>query len=345
MRPARRGCPWAASAAEHPARLGGVASQGQDDQGGAPPGGGGVDRADVGPLLGQPGREAGERAWLVPQPQRERRLLVGPVPGLAKGALGPSRIVDQQPDLPAAGTLGSADRRDVDSRVGEGAGHGGERAGSRGEAERELGRPGHRGSSLGFSASATGLFEVTTATLAHCAALVPSPHARYGWPGATTNVFGTSHPPGSVSASPGSFTVSCVDGPPSRLRASRHPSPPRSGGSARKRAKAVASTLVDTTSTTMLSPAHTAVRSAIWGFSGDTCPPTTRRGMPWTTRRCSSGSRMSAPSTILARVPSITSAPQARRLLATMTRPWSTARPIARPSVSKKLALTATTVG
>src|SRR5262245_57764622 len=120
----------------------------------------------------------------------------------------------------------------------------------------------------------------TRASRYYCLFFVP-----VALPGATTNAFGTPHPPANNSASAGSFTTSCVDGPPSRLRTSQHPSPPLSGGSARKRAKAVASAFVDTTRTTTLPSAHTAVRSATWGFSRWTFPPTRRRGTPWTMRR------------------------------------------------------------
>ncbi len=92
--------------------------------------------------------------------------------------------------------------------------------------------------------------------------------------GVTTRAFGTPHP-GSDSASAGSFATSCVDGPPSRLRASQHPEPPLSGAVARKRAKAGASAFVETTRTTTFPSAHTAVRSAIWGLSAGPVP---RRG-------------------------------------------------------------------
>jgi hypothetical protein len=67
------------------------------------------------------------------------------------------------------------------------------------------------------------------------------------FPGTTKSAFGTSHPPGTDSLSEGSFTTSCVEGPPSRFSAAEHPSPPLSGASARKRAKGVASALVETT--------------------------------------------------------------------------------------------------
>src|SRR5437899_102023 len=84
----------------------------------------------------------------------------------------------------------------------------------------------------------------------------------YFLPGTTTSAFGTPHRPSSDSFSAGSLTASCVDGPPSRLRASTHPTPPFSDGSARKRAKAVVSAFVDTTKMTTPPSAHTAVRSA-----------------------------------------------------------------------------------
>src|SRR5213593_2507113 len=103
--------------------------------------------------------------------------------------------------------------------------------------------------------------------------------------------------------------------------------------------------LVVATRTTTLPAAHTAVRSATWRFRRWTFPATTRRGMPWTMSRCARGSRMSLPSPIRAFLPSTTRTPQLACLLATMTRPSSTARPIARPSLSKKLALAATTAG
>lgn len=119
------------------ARLACIAPQCQDDHPGATARRGGVDRSDVDLLLCQPGRDPGERARLVPEPQRERRLLAEPILGHAERALGPDRVVDQQPDLPAAGRLGGAECRDVDAGVSERAGQRGKRARSRLEAERE----------------------------------------------------------------------------------------------------------------------------------------------------------------------------------------------------------------
>src|SRR5262249_51651936 len=99
-------------------------------------------------------------------------------------------------------------------------------------------------------------------------------------PGTTIKAFGTPHPPGMDRVSVGSLTTSCVDGPPSRLRASEHPSPPLSSGSTRKRAKLVASALVEMTRTTTLPAVHTAVRSATWDLSRGILPSTTSRGIP-----------------------------------------------------------------
>ena len=61
----------------------------------------------------------------------------------------------------------------------------------------------------------------------------------YFLPGIATSAFGTCDPPRSDSVSAGSLTTSWVEGPPSRFRASEHPSPAFSDGSARNRAKAV----------------------------------------------------------------------------------------------------------
>src|SRR3984893_15992223 len=120
--------PW--SAPQYPARLAGVASHGQDDHSGATARRGGVDRSDVDPLLRQPGREPSECARLVPEAYRERGLFAGPVLGLAKRTLGPDGVVDEQPDLPAAGRLGGAECRDVNAGLSERAGQRGERAGA-----------------------------------------------------------------------------------------------------------------------------------------------------------------------------------------------------------------------
>src|SRR6266436_1300872 len=82
------------SATKRPARLGCVASDGEDDHGGATTRCGGIDRPDVDPLLCQPGRNPSECARLVPEPQRERWLLPDPVLRLTERALGPDRVVD-----------------------------------------------------------------------------------------------------------------------------------------------------------------------------------------------------------------------------------------------------------
>src|SRR6185295_1465977 len=63
--------------------------------------------------------------------------------------------------------------------------------------------------------------------------LVAGRREPYLLPGVATSALGTPQPPGSDSARAGSFATSWVDGPPSRLRASQHPSPPFSGASAR----------------------------------------------------------------------------------------------------------------
>src|SRR4029077_5988345 len=127
-------------APQHSASLCRVASHRQDDRGGAPPRGSGVNRADIDPLPGQPGRDPSECPRLVPEPQREHWLLSDPVLRLAERALGPGRVADEQTNLPAAGHLVGAERDDVDAGVGEGTGKCGECARSRDEAERELSR-------------------------------------------------------------------------------------------------------------------------------------------------------------------------------------------------------------
>jgi hypothetical protein len=99
-----------------------VASHGQDDHSGATARRGGVDRSDVDPLLRQPGCEPSECARLVPEASLERRLFADPVLGLAKRALGPDGVVDEQPDLLAAGCLRGAGCRDVDAGLRERAG-------------------------------------------------------------------------------------------------------------------------------------------------------------------------------------------------------------------------------